>query len=70
VRTPYTSVPGRFGGKGLGVGTATFRIEAEGWMAGEPRARIVAIVQRQAQLNTSGSAGIKAAVFSWRPGEP
>jgi general secretion pathway protein K len=70
VRTPYTSVPGRFGGKGLGVGTATFRIEAEGWMAGEPRARIVAIVQRQAQLNTSGSTGMKAAVFSWRPGEP
>jgi general secretion pathway protein K len=70
VRTPYTSVPGRFGGKGLGVGSATFRIEAEGWMAGELRARIVAVVQRQAQLNAAGSTGIKATVLSWRPGEP
>lgn len=70
VRTPYTSVPGRFGGKGLGVGSATFRIEAEGRMAGEPRARIVAIVQRQAQLDASGGAAVKAAVLSWRPGQP
>jgi general secretion pathway protein K len=70
VRTPYTSVPGRFGGKGLGVGSATFRIEAEGWMTGELRARIVAVVQRQAQLNTSGGTGIKTTVLSWRPGEP
>jgi general secretion pathway protein K len=70
VRTPYTSVPGRFGGKGLGVGSATFRIEGEGWMAGELRARIVAVVQRQAQLNAAGGTGIKATVLSWRPGEP
>ncbi|HEX9418965.1 MAG TPA: hypothetical protein VGA81_07920, partial [Methylomirabilota bacterium] len=39
VRAPYTSVPARFAGKGLAVGTATFRIEAEGLVAGEPRAR-------------------------------
>jgi hypothetical protein len=70
VRTPYTSVPGRFGGKGLGVGSATFRIEAEGRMGGELRASIVAVVQRQAQLSASGGTGIKATVLSWRPGEP
>ena len=69
-RTPYTGVPARFAGKGLGVGSATFRIEAEGRMGGEPRTRIVAIVQRQAQLNAAGGTGVKATVLSWRPGEP
>jgi len=70
VRTPYTAVPARFGGRGLGVASATFRIEAEGRMAGEPRARLVAIVQRQAQLSSAGGTGVKAAILSWRPGEP
>jgi hypothetical protein len=37
----------RLRGQGLGVGSVTFRIEAEGRIGGEPRARIVAIVQRQ-----------------------
>jgi general secretion pathway protein K len=45
VRTPYVSVPGRFGGRGLGVGSTTFRIEAEGHVAGEPRARLTTIVR-------------------------
>ena len=70
VRTPYTAVPPRFAGKGLGVGSTTFRIEAEGRMGGELRASIVAIVQRQAQLNASGGTATKVAVLSWRPGEP
>jgi general secretion pathway protein K len=70
VRTPYTAVPPRFAGKGLGVGSVTFRIEAEGRIGGEPRARVVAIVQRQAQLNSAGATGVKAAVLSWRAGEP
>jgi general secretion pathway protein K len=70
VRTPYTAVPPRFAGKGLGVGSATFRIEAEGRIGGEPRARIVAIIQRQAQLNSAGATGAKATVLSWRPSEP
>jgi general secretion pathway protein K len=70
VRTPYTAVPPRFAGKGLGVGSVTFRIEAEGRIGGEPRARIVAIVQRQAQLNSAGATGVKATVLSWRAGEP
>ena len=69
-RIPYTAVPPRFAGKGLGVGSATFRIEAEGRIGGEPRARIVAIVQRQAQLSSAGATGAKATVLSWRPSEP
>ena len=69
-RTPYATVPARFGGKGLGVGSATFRIEAEGRIGGEPRARLVAIVQRQSQLAVTGGSSFKAAVLSWRPGEP
>jgi general secretion pathway protein K len=70
VRTPYTAVPPRFAGKGLGVGSVTFRIEAEGRIGGEPRARIVAIIQRQAQLSSAGATGVKASVLSWRAGEP
>jgi len=48
VRAPYPSVPGRFGGRGFDVASQTFRIEAEGVVAAEPKARIVAIVQRRA----------------------
>jgi len=69
VRTPYTSVPARFAGKGLAVGTATFRIEAEGLVAGEPRARVVAIVQRRAGPGGPGGSTTSVAVLSWRPGE-
>jgi general secretion pathway protein K len=45
---PFTSVPGQFGGRGLATTTRTFRIEAEGIVGGEVRARIMAIVQRRA----------------------
>ena len=48
VRSPYTSPSGRFGGRRLDVASQTFRIESEGVVAGEPKARIVAIVQRRA----------------------
>jgi general secretion pathway protein K len=57
VRNPYPSVPGRFAGRGLTVGSSTFRIEAEGLMAGEPRARVVAIVQRRAVVPSAQPAG-------------
>ena len=47
-KTPYTSATAtRFVRVGVGFDSATFRIEAEGLIAGEPRARIVAIVQRR-----------------------
>ena len=61
VSTPYTFVPGRFAGRGLGVGSQTFRIEAEGFVAGEPRARVVAIVQRRSR---------QAAATAFLPGIP
>jgi general secretion pathway protein K len=62
--TPYASVPGRFGGRRVTVGSNTFRIEAEGIVGGEPKARIVAIVQK-----TPGGTGTPptVSVLSWRP---
>jgi len=59
-RTPYPGV-GRFTGKDLVVGSATFRIEAEGLIAGEPRARIVAIVQRRSGQPTGAATPTRAA---------
>ncbi|MCI0548099.1 MAG: general secretion pathway protein GspK [Candidatus Rokubacteria bacterium] len=71
-RTPYAFVPGRFAGRGLAVSSQTFRIEAEGRVAGQPPSRIVAIVQRSAQAAGGGrltpgappSQGVT--VLSWR----
>jgi general secretion pathway protein K len=70
-RTPYASVPARFGGKGVGIGSATFRIEAEGLIAGEPRARIVAIVQRRIGPQAGApTPPLGVAILSWRLAEP
>lgn len=70
-RTPYTSVPARFGGKGVGVGSATFRIEAEGLIAGEARARIVAIVQRRSGPQAGAATpSLGVSTLSWRLAEP
>lgn len=49
---PYPNVPGQFGGRGLSTTTRTFRIDAEGLVAGEVRARLTAIVQRRADAAT------------------
>jgi len=72
-RAPYTVVPGRFTGRGLGVGSATFRIEAEGWVTGAPKARIVAIVQRGTPSSAGNGpddlAALGLAMLSWRVGE-
>lgn len=57
---PYTSVPGQFGGRGLATTTRTFRIEAEGIVGGEVRARLTAIVQRR-----SDAASDSVAVLEW-----
>jgi general secretion pathway protein K len=70
-REPYTTVPARFGGRGLAVGSTTFRIEAEGFIGGEPRARIVAIVQKKFGPAVGGvPPENRAVVVSWRPDEP
>jgi general secretion pathway protein K len=63
VRAPYPSVPGRFAGRGLAVGSSVFRIEAEGRVAGVVRSRVVAVVQRGRR-----NAPLKATILSWRPG--
>jgi general secretion pathway protein K len=70
VANPYTAVPGRYAGRGLAVGSATFRIEAEGRVSGESRARIVAIVQRRAGPPISNAPpGMRVTILSWRPAE-
>jgi general secretion pathway protein K len=65
--TPYTSIPGRFTTRRLSAGSATFRIEAEGVVAGEPKARIVAIVQK---IAGSGGGTPTVTVLSWRSMPP
>ena len=62
VRTPYLTVPGPFAGRGLVVGSATFRIEAEGRISGSPPSRVLAIVQRGGR---AGEAGVTFRL--WRP---
>ena len=69
VRTPYASVPGRFGGRGLGVGSTTFRIEAEGHVAGKPRARLITIVRVAAGTRVATRAPATQSP-SARPEEP
>ena len=61
VRAPYATVPGRFAGRGLAVGSAVFRIEAEGRTAGARR-RVVAVVQRGRP-----TAPLEPTIVSWRP---
>ena len=63
VRAPYLSVPGRFAGRGLTVGSGTFRIEADGAVGGIPRSHIVAVVRR-------GRPGrpLDVTIVAWRPG--
>ncbi|MEX2224229.1 MAG: hypothetical protein WEG40_20785 [Candidatus Rokuibacteriota bacterium] len=61
VRAPYPSVPGRFAGRGLAVGSSVFRIEAEG-LVGAVRRRVIAVVQRGRR-----NAPIEPTILSWRP---
>ena len=64
--SPYGTVPARYTGSGrrFTVGSATFRIEAQGFIGGESRARLVAIVQRTAGRQTGSAAPL--IVYSWR----
>lgn len=56
---PYATV-GRFAGRGLAVTTRTFRIEAEGLVEGQVRARLTAIVQKRTAQGASA-----VAVLEW-----
>jgi general secretion pathway protein K len=66
---PYSTIPALYATRArFTVNSATFRIEAEGVVAGEPRARLVAIVQRSIGA-AAGSAPV-VVVYSWRPLPP
>ena len=71
-KTPYTTTtPWRTPRPGMGYVSATFRIEAEGLIAGEPRARIVAIVQRRTGRQAGGAASpLGVVMLSWRVAQP
>jgi general secretion pathway protein K len=66
-KAPYATVPGRFAGRRVTVGSSTFRIEAEGVVGGEPKARIIAIVQKNPGA-AGGTPGVS--IVSWRPAPP
>jgi general secretion pathway protein K len=72
-RAPYTVVPPRFAGIGLGASSSTFRIEAEGRAAAGRPIRIVAVVQRRSPQPSRGPAdtlnALGLAVLAWRTGE-
>jgi general secretion pathway protein K len=51
-QAPYATV-GRFAGRGLVVTTRTFRVEAEGLVEGQVRARITAIIQKRLEQTAS-----------------
>jgi general secretion pathway protein K len=57
---PYATVPPRFSGRGLAVTSRTFRVEAEGLVDGQVRARLTAIMQKR-----SGDGGDGVAVLEW-----
>jgi general secretion pathway protein K len=57
---PYATVPPRFSGRGLTVTSRTFRIEAQGLVDGQVRARLTAIVQKR-----SDGGGPGMAVLEW-----
>lgn len=69
---PYTVLPRRFAGRRLGVGSATFRIEAEGRVAGSPPTRIVAVVARRTPVPSGAGpddlAALALGILSWRVG--
>ena len=85
VPQPYAAVPSIYAVRGarFTVNSATFRIESEGVVAGEPRARLLAVVQRTTTTTTavtgtgtasasgtsSGSAPALI-IYSWTPLPP
>lgn len=58
--TPYTAVPGQFGGRRFQTTTRTYRIEGEGLIEGRVRARVTAIVQKR-----QDSAAAAITVIEW-----
>ena len=48
---PFTSPSGKFAGKGFAVTSRTFRVEAQGIVEGQVRARLSAVVQKRNDQN-------------------
>ena len=61
---PYSAIPPRYSGRRLTVGSLTFRIESVGMIGDQPRARLVAVVQRAVGAQSSSSPTL--AVYSLR----
>jgi type II secretory pathway component PulK len=57
---PYNTVPPAYSGVGLAVTTQTFRVEAQGIIDGQVRARLTAVVQKRTDANGDG-----VAVLEW-----
>jgi general secretion pathway protein K len=69
--SPYTAVPATLTTVGrLGFQSATFRIEAEGLIGGEPRARLLAIVQRTLGRQTGTAPTLTVYSWRWLPPKP
>ncbi|MBI4589631.1 MAG: general secretion pathway protein GspK [Candidatus Rokubacteria bacterium] len=60
---PYAAVPPRFTGRGLSASSRTFRVEAEGFVDGQPTARGLAIVQKRSEAGGLAT----GVVVSWNP---
>jgi general secretion pathway protein K len=58
--TPYLAVPPRFSGRGLVTTSRTFRVEAQGLVDGQTRARLTAVVQKRSDQGTPS-----IAVLEW-----
>ena len=84
-KTPYTSATAsRFVRAGIGFSSTTFRIEAEGLIAGQPPVRIVAVVRRLGGTSAAGprptggtrsttgptAPSLNVTMLSWRMAEP
>jgi general secretion pathway protein K len=69
-QAPFTTVPGRFSGRGLTVGSATFRIVGEGWVGGVRKASVLAVVQwrgaRGAATSNSSRSAAGLVTLMWR----
>jgi general secretion pathway protein K len=69
--TPYSAVPPTLPTNSrLIFQSATFRIEAEGLIVGEPRARLVAIVQRALGRQTGAAPALTVYSWQWLPLRP
>lgn len=65
--SPYAVAPPKFTGRGLSTATRTYRVEAAGWMGGEVRVRVLALVQKTTAPATGAPGAI---IFSWNPSPP